>query len=165
MSLHGLYKHNNKRFDELYQEDLYEVVRTAPKFSFGNHDRYYKERYLERWNDPRLSLLKKEWFIGRRVLDIGCFEGNLTLQIALAFSPDIAIGIDIDYRAVRMAIKNMHKVVNEHTIRSEIVANMRPQDVLDEMETQQREASAEETKAEEEAKAREAKVGVIMQRI
>ncbi len=37
------------------------------------------------WDDPRLGLLRAEWFAGRRCLDVGCNAGLLTMSIAYKF--------------------------------------------------------------------------------
>ncbi|CAG8596213.1 10403_t:CDS:2, partial [Acaulospora colombiana] len=46
--------------------------------------------------DPRLLLLPPDTFKGKRVLDIGCNEGWVTIDIAQRFSPAKIIGVDID---------------------------------------------------------------------
>jgi hypothetical protein len=37
------------------------------------------------WDDPRLGLLRAEWFAGRRCLVVGCNAGLLTMSIANKF--------------------------------------------------------------------------------
>ncbi|GMP59776.1 hypothetical protein CsSME_00022920 [Camellia sinensis var. sinensis] len=49
---------------------------------FGNYRNYYGYRVgqdLE--EDPRLKVLKKEWFEGKDCLDIGCNNGTITITI------------------------------------------------------------------------------------
>lgn len=41
--------------------------------------------------DPRLKVLKKEWFEDKDCLDIGCNSGIITIQIGNKFSVEISI--------------------------------------------------------------------------
>ena len=59
-------------------------------------------------------MLKSEWFENKRVLDIGCHTGDMTLLVTLKFNPELIIGVDIDHKLISGAIKQMHKVSNEH---------------------------------------------------
>jgi 2-polyprenyl-3-methyl-5-hydroxy-6-metoxy-1,4-benzoquinol methylase len=56
---------------------------TAPSLVFLNRNiylcRYYSKRPSIR--DPRLALLPAEFFMGKRVLDVGCNEGWVTCEI------------------------------------------------------------------------------------
>ncbi|MFH4977327.1 hypothetical protein AB6A40_004036 [Gnathostoma spinigerum] len=78
------------------------------RFRFGNFDRYYGCR-LETGcsRDPRLVVMKKEWFEMKSVLDIGCNAGYVTLSIAKDFEPRRIVGIDIDDHLVGVARKNI----------------------------------------------------------
>lgn len=67
------------------------------KYQFGNYKNYYKNRYEKKWNDPRLKQLSLEYFLNKTVLDIGCNDGSLTLQVAKRYFPQKIVGIDIDY--------------------------------------------------------------------
>jgi 7SK snRNA methylphosphate capping enzyme len=67
----------------------------------------------ERWKDKRLKMIKNEWFNGKRVLDIGCHTGDLTLMITLLYKPELIIGVDIDHKLISGGIKQMHKIANE----------------------------------------------------
>jgi len=58
--------------------------------------------------DERLECMKKEWFHGKNVLDIGCNRGHITYAIARLFSPKSIVGIDIDKKIVSMANKDLH---------------------------------------------------------
>jgi len=82
-------------------------VMERPKYSLGNYDSYYNYRYEKRWQDPRLKLLKKDLFLNKNCLDIGCNEGSLTIMIAIRFFPKKIVGLDIDYRLVNKAISNL----------------------------------------------------------
>jgi 7SK snRNA methylphosphate capping enzyme len=54
-----------------------------------------------------LELFPNEWFKDRRVLDIGCNAGYLTLDIAKTMQPRWILGIDIDEHLVGVARKNI----------------------------------------------------------
>lgn len=77
------------------------------KYQYGNYDRYYATRNEERWNDPRLRILRPEWFYNRRVLDIGCNDGTITLMIAATRNPSFILGVDIDYKLINRAVDNL----------------------------------------------------------
>ncbi|VDN33539.1 unnamed protein product [Gongylonema pulchrum] len=57
--------------------------------------------------DPRINVLKKEWFEKKTVLDVGCNVGYLTLSIAKKYQPVHIVGIDIDAHLVGVARKNI----------------------------------------------------------
>ncbi|PVG03114.1 Bin3-domain-containing protein [Serendipita vermifera] len=72
----------------------------------GNyHAYYYKRENLSTSIDPRLLLLPPDTFKGKRVLDIGCNEGWVTIDIAQRFSPAKIIGVDIDASLIGAAWK------------------------------------------------------------
>lgn len=54
--------------------------RNNPICPYGNYRGYYGYR-LDGKEDPRISMMKKEWFYGLEVLDIGCNTGEVTLEI------------------------------------------------------------------------------------
>uniref|UniRef100_A0A8R1TK82 RNA methyltransferase n=1 Tax=Onchocerca volvulus TaxID=6282 RepID=A0A8R1TK82_ONCVO len=78
------------------------------RFRYGNYTRYYGNR-IEKGSghDPRMKVLKKEWFEKKSVLDIGCNVGYLTLSIAKEYQPRNIVGIDIDAHLVGVARKNI----------------------------------------------------------
>ncbi|KAG5559309.1 hypothetical protein RHGRI_009001 [Rhododendron griersonianum] len=64
---------------------------------FGNYRNYYGYRVgQELEEDPRLKVLKKEWFEGKDCLDIGCNNGTITITIAKKFGCRSILGVDID---------------------------------------------------------------------
>lgn len=75
-------------------------------FQFGNYSNYYGYRTAEQ-GDSRLWALKKEYFKGKEVLDIGCNSGHVTLSIARDFEPQRIHGIDIDYSLITLARRNI----------------------------------------------------------
>jgi 7SK snRNA methylphosphate capping enzyme len=68
----------------------------------GNYSSYYGYRNL----DSRINDFQKNWFCGKRVLDIGCNAGNVTLEIAHKFDPEYIEGVDIDPLLVKKARRN-----------------------------------------------------------
>ncbi|KAH7696468.1 Protein Y17G7B.18 a, partial [Aphelenchoides avenae] len=70
-------------------------------FRYGNFNQYYRRGPFQ--EDPRISLLCDDWFTGKRVLDLGCSNGTLTLSIARAFSPSRIVGVDIDPVLIKAA--------------------------------------------------------------
>jgi 7SK snRNA methylphosphate capping enzyme len=95
-------------------ENLNDILVKSKEFIFGNYDRYYYKRYLEALKDPRLSVFKTEWFKDKRCLDIGCNDGTLTIMIAVCYQPKIIEGVDIDFRLIGKALKNMKYVMRNN---------------------------------------------------
>ncbi|CAL0312501.1 unnamed protein product [Lupinus luteus] len=66
-------------------------------FPYGNYKSYYGYRIGQGTDeDPRMKVLRKEWFEGKECLDIGCNSGIITIQIAQKFGCRSILGIDID---------------------------------------------------------------------
>lgn len=59
-------------------------------------------------SDERLAFLKREWFEGKTVLDIGCNRGHITYAIGRLFAPKLILGIDIDLKMIKMANRDLH---------------------------------------------------------
>ncbi|KVI01244.1 probable RNA methyltransferase At5g51130 [Cynara cardunculus var. scolymus] len=79
---------------------------------FGNYRNYYSYRIdqgLE--EDPRIKIMKKEWFEGKDCLDIGCNSGLITITIAKKFGCRKILGIDIDSARIDDAHWNLRKIV------------------------------------------------------
>ncbi|CAK5047634.1 unnamed protein product [Meloidogyne enterolobii] len=77
------------------------------RFRYGNFNRYYGVRTKGFDHDPRLDILPKEWFNKKRILDVGCNAGHLTLEIAKELKPSWILGIDIDDHLIGVARKNI----------------------------------------------------------
>lgn len=86
------------------------------RYQYGNHSRYYgyqgfygdqKEGRVGLEDDPRLRLLEADWFRDRKVLDVGCGAGHLTLAVARRFNPAHILGVELDKRLVHAANQNI----------------------------------------------------------
>jgi 7SK snRNA methylphosphate capping enzyme len=67
----------------------------------GNYKAYYRKRSYDTLE--RVSCFKREWFTGKKCIDIGCNEGAVTLQLAESYGPDSIVGIDLDARMIDAA--------------------------------------------------------------
>jgi 7SK snRNA methylphosphate capping enzyme len=95
----------NKKKQKKYHQKLY-----------GNYDNYYFKRYgAENSSDIRVELLKKhsEYFNGKRILDIGCNSGFVTIEMAKQFQTSSILGIDIDENLIEKARKNLNRIKND----------------------------------------------------
>ncbi|XP_037077089.1 probable RNA methyltransferase Y17G7B.18 [Pollicipes pollicipes] len=75
-------------------------------FQYGNYNRYYGYRNPDQL-DSRLGWLKREWFSGLDVLDVGCNVGHVTLTVARDYLPRRCVGVDIDSGLVKVARRNV----------------------------------------------------------
>ncbi|XP_040907179.1 7SK snRNA methylphosphate capping enzyme [Toxotes jaculatrix] len=83
------------------------------KFQYGNYNKYYGYRNPGASEDPRIRVLRPEWFEGKDVLDLGCNSGHLTLYIAKMLRPARILGLDIDSGLVHAARKNIRHYLSE----------------------------------------------------
>ncbi|OAX40621.1 Bin3-domain-containing protein [Rhizopogon vinicolor AM-OR11-026] len=74
----------------------------------GNYHGYYSKRPFTR--DPRLTLLPAEFFVGKRVLDVGCNEGWVACEIGQFRGARQVIGVDIDDTLIRAAWRRRRTV-------------------------------------------------------
>ncbi|KIY63594.1 Bin3-domain-containing protein [Cylindrobasidium torrendii FP15055 ss-10] len=81
------------------------MASTAHVPTHGNYHGYYSKR--PSMTDARITWLKAElgadFFVGKRVLDVGCNEGAVTLEIAQTGGATAVVGVDIDASLVRGA--------------------------------------------------------------
>ena len=73
---------------------------------YGNYAGYYGCRVGYQMNDARLVLLQSQFadlFKGKRVLDIGCNTGVVSMFIARNLDPQYVLGIDIDPVLIKKA--------------------------------------------------------------
>jgi len=81
-------------------------------YPFGNYRNYYGYRISNDTDeDPRLKVLKKEWFEGKDCLDIGCNSGIMTIHIAKKFGCRSILGVDIDTSRIEDAHWHLRKFV------------------------------------------------------
>lgn len=73
-------------------------------------------------SDPRLSVLEKEWFCGKRALDIGCNSGEFTIAIAKQLQPAYLLGIDVDPQLVSRARAHLKDLMQQQTIETAYAA-------------------------------------------
>lgn len=79
-----------------------------PSYPHGNYHRYYGYRMTNAFDeDPRLKVLRSEWFERRACLDIGCNEGLVTIALAARFRSSSMVGLDIDKELVHKASRNL----------------------------------------------------------
>ncbi|KAI4875969.1 hypothetical protein NFI96_022101 [Prochilodus magdalenae] len=83
------------------------------KYQYGTYSHYYGYQTPALNRDPRLAVFRPEWFRGKKVLDIGCNVGHLTLAIAKHWSPAHILGLDIDGRLVHAARQNLRHFLSE----------------------------------------------------
>lgn len=87
--------------------------RPRRKYHNGAYSRYYGYRTPSMTDDPRLALFNPEWFSGKKVLDVGCNTGHVTLAIAKHCSPAHILGLDIDGALVQAARQNLRHFLSE----------------------------------------------------
>ncbi|KAL7096933.1 hypothetical protein ACP275_10G111500 [Erythranthe tilingii] len=79
---------------------------------FGNYRNYYGYRVGQSFDeDPRVKVMKREWFEGKDCLDIGCNSGWITITVAKKFGCRSILGIDIDGDRIEDAQWTLRKVV------------------------------------------------------
>ena len=90
------------------------LAKNSNGFIFGNYHGYYNYRKeVEKGAscledlDPRLLLFKKEWFADKKVLDVGCNAGKVSIDIAKLFQPSFIEGVDIDPVLISKARYNL----------------------------------------------------------
>ncbi|XP_051131170.1 probable RNA methyltransferase At5g51130 [Andrographis paniculata] len=79
---------------------------------FGNYRHYYGYRVGQDLDeDPRLRVMKREWFEGNECLDIGCNSGLITIAVAKKFGCKSILGVDIDGARIEDACWTLRKVL------------------------------------------------------
>ncbi len=111
-------KKSDRHWEKINEEDIKEILTRNKEFIFGNYDRYYYKRFLDVLKEPRLGVFQTDWFKDKRCLDIGCNDGTVAIMIAVCYQPKYIEGIDIDYRLVKNAIKNMKYVMRNNLSKS-----------------------------------------------
>lgn len=73
--------------------------------------------------DMRISLLQPEWIKCKRVLDIGCNAGAISIDLAQRFEPYRCTGVDIDKSLVREAKKQVTRAFSTQGPLNTIMGN------------------------------------------
>jgi hypothetical protein len=82
-------------------------AKTKFVYKYGNYAGYYGYRLDSQGNDPRIDLLDSQWFTGKKILDIGCNSGVLTIRLAKKHAVESIRGVDIDNSLILRAKKNL----------------------------------------------------------
>lgn len=81
---------------------------------YGNYDGYHRRRMGGRdGEDERLHYLREEWFRGKEVVDFGCNDGAITIEIGRKFGPKMVLGVDIDESLIRKGRKALRDSARE----------------------------------------------------
>ena len=75
-------------------------------FRYGNYSQYYGYRLKNDQLDARAESIEPALINNRRILDIGCNTGQLTLLLATKNQPKYVVGVDIDGKLIEIAKKN-----------------------------------------------------------
>ncbi|RLN89494.1 hypothetical protein BBJ28_00025021, partial [Nothophytophthora sp. Chile5] len=67
-------------------------------------------------DDPRLAVLDKTWFDGKRGLDIGCNSGDFTIAIAKRLAPSYLLGVDVDPQLISRARTHLKEILQQQQI-------------------------------------------------
>jgi 7SK snRNA methylphosphate capping enzyme len=85
----------------------------------GNYHRYYGYRLGQEFSeDPRIALLERPWFSGKRCMDVGCNEGLVTLGMATKFGSRSMIGVDIDEHLIKRACIHLREERSRAVVRA-----------------------------------------------
>ncbi|KAM7509554.1 hypothetical protein LguiA_020007 [Lonicera macranthoides] len=114
-SIHSNYLKETPKVDEKKVEGVDNSTQSSNKKRkpkevaiFGNYRNYYGYRIDQGVEeDPRIKVLKKEWFEGKDCLDIGCNSGLITITIAKKFCCRSIHGVDIDSARIEDAYWNL----------------------------------------------------------
>ncbi|XP_053500194.1 7SK snRNA methylphosphate capping enzyme isoform X2 [Ictalurus furcatus] len=102
------------------------------EFHYGIYSHYYGYRTPSLNVDPRLAAFRPEWFRGKKVLDVGCNIGHMTLAIAKNWSPSHILGLDIDGGVVHAARQNLRHFLSElqkQEVRQDVGREEKPREV------------------------------------
>lgn len=69
-----------KRFASRTQQHNIAQLASNGVFSAGNYSSYYSKRLPPGSRDPRIDIMKREWFENKSCLDIGCNVGLVSIE-------------------------------------------------------------------------------------
>lgn len=91
--------------------------RKRNEYKYGNYHNYYFKRLGagEQPSDFRLEMLEAhpEYFREKKILDIGCNSGFITINLAKKLQPASILGIDIDESLIEKARRLLKKEKTE----------------------------------------------------
>jgi ubiquinone/menaquinone biosynthesis C-methylase UbiE len=68
--------------------------------------------------DSRVERLPEELFKGKDVLDVGCGEGKVAIEIAMRYFPRKMVALDIDANLLESATRLVDKLVKRNDLYS-----------------------------------------------
>ncbi|XP_045921542.1 7SK snRNA methylphosphate capping enzyme [Micropterus dolomieu] len=95
------------------------------RYQYGNRSCHYGYHgfYGDGWEgrvgaeeDPRLRLLEADWFRDKKVLDVGCGAGHVTLAVARRFDPAHILGVELDDWLVHAAKQNVRHFLSHDVV-------------------------------------------------
>lgn len=98
------------------------------RYHHGQHSCYYgyhvfygdgRQGRVGAEEDPRLRLLEADWFRDKKVLDVGCGTGHLTLAVARKFNPSHILGVELDEQLVHAAKQNIRHLLSHDLVVTE----------------------------------------------
>ena len=100
-------KPNHNKPIKFENQSPVQLIKQSTNGQFGNSKDYYQKRGAIGFNDPRITFFDAKYLTDKKVLDLGCHDGSLTLQVALRYLPKEVFAVDIDYRLISKAVKNV----------------------------------------------------------
>ncbi|KAJ8904582.1 hypothetical protein NDN08_001100 [Rhodosorus marinus] len=86
---------------------------------FGNYSGYKRRRTGRDSDvDRRIELFKREWFAGKDVVDLGCNDGAVLIEIASKHSIKSGIGVEIDEKLILRGRDALRKEVSKRKPRN-----------------------------------------------
>ena len=73
-------------------------------------------RHIDELQDHRVALLPSSLFRIKNVLDVGCGEGKVAIEIAMRFFPSKMVALDIDAKLLEKATKLADKIVSRNEL-------------------------------------------------
>ena len=93
-------------------------------FSYGNYWAYYGSTYRDTAADPRVQMITGSMLEGKRVLDVGCNAGCISVAVAAATGVKSMTGIDLDPQLVGKARRHLAAQMEEGKVGAEVGARI-----------------------------------------